>query len=292
MKKMRKILVIFLMILGVFFLIGCEKKEDRKQVEQIVNEIFENHQDVFISEGKDGTLLFNYDALAGVALLNKHGYKYDLTKIVSKDKVSSYLNSAVINGEGDAFKLLQLARAYGLSMPDSIKNFTRDLPSVGSFYSYPMALTLLNTFNNNPILLSNILDDIPTVHTNEWFDADTAAFILATSTNHDVKKDGLYEVIESKVTEDGVKSWDDNPGSSSTAMVIIAYTSNKVPLVYDNGTNLLHSLLSFYDSQNHAFKANATADNVDLMFATPQAFAALSIYLASLKTKEAPNLYY
>ncbi|MGI6781663.1 MAG: hypothetical protein ACOX56_02355 [Acholeplasmataceae bacterium] len=292
MKKFRKILIVLLIIFGGFYLVGCEKNEDKKQVETIVNEIFENNNSIFISEGTDGNILFNYDALAGVNLLNKNGYKFDLTKIVSKDKVSNYLNSAVINGEGDAFKLLQLARAYGLPIPESIKNFTRDLASVSSFYSYPMALTLINTFNNNQTLLTTILADIPTVHTNEWFDADTAAFILATSTTHEVNKSGLYEVIESKITPNGVKSWDDNPGASSTAMVIIAYTSNKVSLTYDNGTNLLHALLNFYDNQKHGFKANAAAEDVDLMFATPQSFAALAIYLASLKSKKAPNLYY
>ena len=94
-------------------------------------------------------------------------------------------------------KLMLPAKAfYGLEVPSPIITYTENLASVASFYSYPMAITLITNFNNNQALLNTILADLPTVHTNEWFDSDTAAFILATSTNREYDKTNLYNVLQ------------------------------------------------------------------------------------------------
>lgn len=261
------------------------------QIENIISSVYDTHKASFIRV-ENGVVLFDYNAIAAITLLNENGYDYDLTQVVPKQTVVEYLNTATISSEGDAFKLMLLAKAYGLEVPSSIITYTENLASVASFYSYPMALALITNFNNNQALLNTILADLPTVHTNEWFDSDTAAFILATSTNREYDKTNLYNVITTNKTKDGILGWDGKASSSSTAMALIAYTSNGKTLNLDESTTLTQGLIKFYDATAKGFKTNLDSTEIDLPFATPQAFAALALYLVHLRVNKTVNLYY
>jgi hypothetical protein len=261
------------------------------QIENIISSVYDTHKASFIRV-ENGVVLFDYNAIAAITLLNENGYDYDLTQVVPKQTVVEYLNTATISSEGDAFKLMLLAKAYGLEVPSSIITYTENLASVASFYSYPMALALITNFNNNQALLNTILADLPTVHTNEWFDSDTAAFILATSTNREYDKTNLYNVITTNKTKDGILGWDGKASSSSTAMALIAYTSNGKTLNLDESTTLTQGLIKFYDATAKGFKTNLDSTEIDIPFATPQAFAALALYLVHLRVNKTVNLYY
>ncbi|MGI6787037.1 MAG: hypothetical protein ACOX5X_00500 [Acholeplasmataceae bacterium] len=294
MRRIINILSIIILVLSLTTLIGCNdsKAKTRKEAEGIVKEIFDKQPNMFIVEGKDGSIQFQYDAIAGVGLLKKAGYKFDITKLVSKDKVSNYINSQEITNEGDAFKLLQLVRVYDLDVPNSIVQFTKNLTSVPSLWSYPMALSLIANLENNQALLNDILLDVPNVHNNQYFTADTAGFILATAAKYNVDKSTLYQTIERDTTADGVKGWDGTANASATAMAVIGYISNDKTLKINEDIDLLTALINFYDDQKFGFKSSLVAEDIDLMFSTPQSFAALSLYLANLKLKSTPNLYY
>jgi hypothetical protein len=261
------------------------------QIENIISSVYDTHKASFIRV-ENGVVLFDYNAIAAITLLNENGYNYDLTQVVPKQTVVEYLNTATISSEENAFELMLLAKAYGLEVPSSIITYTENLALVASFYSYPMALALITNFNNNQALLNTILADLPMVHTNEWFDSDTAAFILATSTNREYDKTNLYNVITNNKTKDGILGWDGKASSSSTAMALIAYTSNDKTLNLDESTTLTQGLIKFYDATAKGFKANLDSTEIDLPFATPQAFAALALYLVHLSVNKTVNLYY
>ncbi|HPX71602.1 MAG TPA: hypothetical protein PLP51_00225 [Acholeplasmataceae bacterium] len=293
MKKFKRILLIIIVIFGIFAVSGCKKKETEQQrVEKIITEVYKTHRGTFIMYTIDD-IVFDYNAIAAITLLNKKGYDFDLTKVLAEELVVRHINNAEIKSENDAFKLMILAKAYNLEMPSKVVDYTANLTQASSFYAYPVILSLIENFKNNDALLNQILAAIPTVHTNDWFDTDTAAFILATTTKYDnVDKSNLQTLLDDATTVDGVLGWDGKYSASSTAMALIANTSNGKMVSFSGESNLADALVKFYDAEQKGFKSNLEAEEIDVTFATPQAFAALSLYLLMLKGEKAPNLYY
>lgn len=290
MKVTRFLLLGMIVIFGLTGLISCQKDNKAKKVETMLKEMFNQHGATYLKVENE-KIVFDYHFVASVNLLQKNGYDFDITTLVKKDVVANYINSQlVIENISDAFKWLQLTRAYGLEVPLSIINFAQDLKSVDSVFSYLPAVALLTITNNNPVVLDSLIDKVPTAHNEEWFDVDTAAAILSGFAKYNVDKSNLYQIIESKSTIDGVLGWDNNPSSASTAQVMMGYLANDQSLIVGE-VNFFDAMLKFYDQSKAGFKNSLLDEEIDLVFSTPQGFAALSMYLVSNKVIN-PNLFY
>lgn len=66
----------------------------------------------------------------------------------------------------------------------------------------------------------------------------------------------------------------------------------KKTLNLDEFTTLTQGLIKFYDATAKGFKTNLDSTEIDIPFATPQAFAALALYLVHLRVNKTVNLYY
>src|SRR5690554_4983302 len=84
----------------------------------------------------------------------------------------------------------------------------------------------------------------------------------------------LILYLEEQVTEDGIISFT-KASSASTAQTILALIAlGEGPVL--NDVNLIEALIGFHTETG--FVNNLNDENVDLMFATPQSYAALITY--------------
>jgi hypothetical protein len=129
-------------------------------------------------------------------------------------------------------------------------------------------------------LISQVISTFPT-----YMDSDFAGMaMLSIAPYHavlqvDAAKDSYIDYIQDNLTATGVTAWG-NSNSSSTAAVILGLVAFGInPRGEDfqtDGVDLIEALLLYSDEG--AFKWTIDSETPDLMFSTPQVFAALVAY--------------
>ena len=106
----------------------------------------------------------------------------------------------------------------------------------------------------------------------------------------DIDKSELFSLIDANLTDEGIMSWE-RVNACSNAYVILGLIATGVdPAAYGEGgsVNLVEALLRF--EKDGAF-SNYEDQELDLAFATPQAFSALVAYKIFLETHQSFLLF-
>lgn len=230
------------------------------EIDLLVDEIIYNMENTIEIANVDYTLLaslmqaqaYNYN------LFDLSNYNYDL----KVDSVGSAFNSVVAN-----LVLNELTEAQ--------INEVLALEASGP-YNLISYINTLNVLGENELRLTNAKKAVDSI---SFFDADTAAMmIVALAGIQDGEVEAYIEelvlYLEEQVTEDGIISFT-KASSASTAQTILALIAlGEGPFL--NDVNLIEALLGFHTETG--FVNNLNDENVDLMFATPQSYAALITY--------------
>ncbi len=129
-------------------------------------------------------------------------------------------------------------------------------------------------------LISQIISTFPT-----YMDSDFAGMaMLAISPYHDVlqvdaAKDSYIDFIQENLTATGVSAWGSSNASSTAAVILglVSFGINPRGVDFETeGVDLIEALLLY--SEEGAFKWTLDSESADLMFSTPQVFAALVAY--------------
>jgi len=230
------------------------------EIDLLVDEIVYNMENTIEIANVDYTLLaslmqaqaYNYN------LFDLSNYNYDL----KVDSVGSAFNSVVAN-----LVLNELTEAQ--------INEVLALEASGP-YNLISYINTLNVLGENELRLTNAKKAVDSI---SFFDADTAAMmIVALAGIQDGEVEAYIEelilYLEEQVTEDGIISFT-KASSASTAQTILALIAlGEGPVL--NDVNLIEALLGFHTETG--FVNNLNDENVDLMFATPQSYAALITY--------------
>src|SRR5690606_38091787 len=109
----------------------------------------------------------------------------------------------------------------------------------------------------------------------------------------DTQVEAMTSYIKENLTEDGVSSWG-SANSASTASVIfglIAHAIDPRSEEYQTvGVDLIEALLTY--ELNGAFKWTLDQEEADMMFSTPQVFAALVAYKVYRDVYLKPAFYF
>ena len=230
------------------------------EIDLLVDEIVYNMENTIEIANVDYTLLaslmqaqaYNYN------LFDLSNYNYDL----KVDSVGSAFNSVVAN-----LVLNELTEAQ--------INEVLALEASGP-YNLISYINTLNVLGENELRLTNAKKAVDSI---SFFDADTAAMmIVALAGIQDGEVEAYIEelilYLEEQVTEDGIISFT-KASSASTAQTILALIAlGEGPVL--NDVNLIEALIGFHTETG--FVNNLNDENVDLMFATPQSYAALITY--------------
>lgn len=312
MKVFKKIFVLLILLVGLTGLIGCQNtnipgsdnNDPEPGTKEFIIKSIDNYLDTILNKRKheylkveEEKLVYNHEYVAAINLLSKTNYDIKRTDILSKEIVETYINNETeITSAGEAFKTMVIAKAYDIEIPTTVIEYVKNLEGPLALWDYSNAAHVLRETKNNATLEQAIKDAIPTIDKEEYFDADTAAMIIAAINNYNLDIKHILNVIKSKTVSGGVLGWDDEVSSMSTSVVMIGLLANGMDITVkdkdENDVNLYDQLLKFIDMREAAFKNKLTDAEVSNDMATPQAFAALAVYRAYLLSNKKVDLFH
>ena len=279
-NKVRVFNLSFLLLAGAT---GCKSEEKDlllAKVDLAIEEFIDNHLNKFIAT--EDEVVLDYYVVPAIKALEDNGYDIKLKELVDVDKINAYYSSYDYSSVASLFKATVIRKALGLNL-DTVKTKLNELTEVDQ-WSYNYGLIALNITDVNSELKQDLLTKVNVIKEEDYRDADYAGVTLMATSNDDINKESLHNLINTSLSKDGVITWG-KANSSSTANVILGLLANGINPTSEEYTtdevNLIEALLT-YESDG-AF-VNELDKDVDLMFATPQAFAALVAYKIFVNT--------
>lgn len=292
-KKMFKKIIFLFLLLALAGATGCKKTEEQDPVLEAVDDTIALFlADYASSYVNDEENVYDMYVVAAIAALEESGYGVSLSDYAADDAVQDYYsnlpyqtNGEIVKGVlvGDFFEVNYLAASNALSALEEA-----DVDP----YSYTNVLMALKKANLNPTLQSILSAKIIDIKTEDYRDADYAGAGLMATYEEDINREALYGLFTENITATGVSAWG-NPNSSSTASVIlglVAIGENPRGEAYQVEEKDLIMMLLDYEEAG-AFYYKQDDEQLDLMFSTPQAFAALVAYKIYHTTQEAFCLF-
>lgn len=269
---------------------GCNGRTEptKDAVDTAIESFMETYAHTYVGLIDDEVVIDIY-VLSGIALLQESGYDVDVQDFLTTAQVESYLAALDYSMATNAFKAMLVASIYQVDAPlalDALANY-EDI----DVWSYAYALIALAYSNNNPTLYQELLQKINVIREEDYRDADYAGVALMATYDAEIDKQPLFDLILGSLSEEGIVSWGE-ANASSTANVILGLIASGIdPKNIDYTTNdvtLIDALLQF--EVNGAFK-NYVNGEIDLLYATPQGFAALATYYIYRTDKNAISLF-
>ncbi len=286
-KKLGIIILALFMLAGVT---GCENKEKEekdpliKEVDEAIADFLEIYAEDYVNEET-----LDYYVISAISALEESGYDVKLTDFISKDDVKTYYENEEYDSISKIFKALLNLKAFNVDNSNVVSELNK--VTEVDIYSYSYGLIALKNANINNQLREDILSKINVIREEDYRDADYAGVSLMALGNDDITKEPFYTLINDSLTKDGINAWG-SPSSSSTANVILGLLSQGIDPRNEEytteGTNLIQALLKY--EENGAFKNNIDQE-IDLMFATPQGFAALVAFKMYYNNNKPFNLF-
>ncbi|MFA5492935.1 MAG: hypothetical protein WC245_08355 [Bacteroidales bacterium] len=283
---MKKIWLVVLLVLGVLTVSGCQAQLDEvdQNVDRAIDQFIENYVTTYIEED-----YVNDYVLASIYHLDPE----DKEKILSEN-----LNPNMLLVRDTAYGLISALVYESIVNKDMTESRNILLTkTTENSYEAPSLLHAAYMANGSVNQINAYIDVI--INTDPTsMDADYAGMaMLALSPYQD--QEGVLEYIEDLkalilgyLSKDGVISWG-NANSATTATVIIglvAIGENPRSEVYTvEDIDLIEALLS-YENEG-GFKWMHADEDLDLMFSTPQAFTALTLYQLFRKGQKPIYLY-
>mgnify|MGYP000925802041 CR=1 FL=1 len=273
---MKKLLILLLGL--VILLTGCGPKEDEltKDVNKAIDAFITNYAQDYIKVGEETVL--NENVILAIKALQDNGYDVNLNDYASSEEVKAYFDGVEITSMNAAYKAVLISRAFGITSDKAttyLKGLTEDDVDV---WSYTYGVIALNITKVNKELKDAIVAKLNVIRDEDFRDADYAGYALIAASGMTLDRNPIYKLINDNLTENGVQSWG-NANASVTASVILGLIADgKSPITEEyttNDVNLVEALLKY---ENEGAFVNVLAEDVDLMFATPQAFSALVSY--------------
>jgi hypothetical protein len=241
-------------------------------VDRVIQTFIENHLSTYVSlQGLEPNVV------AALRHLNARNYfSPQLGSLVPKPSI--YPTDTISN----AFKSTLLAKSF-VSNTDAIKDALLLMDAQNHYESISLlnALTMVQATGS---VRTAIVDDL-LASTPDFMDADYAGMLLlalapyVTYEGVDLQVAEMITYIKENLSEDGVTSWG-SANSASTATVIIGLIAHAIdPRGVDyqtEGVDLIEALLQY--EVDGAFKWTLESEETDMMFSTPQVFAALVAY--------------
>ena len=281
-RKLGLLVLSFLLLAGAT---GCKKEEKDPllaKVDLAIDAFVSDQLTKFIST--DDKVVLDYYVIPAIKALEDNGYDIKLNELVDMNKVNTYYADYDYSTVGDIFKATVIRKAFNLNL-DTAKIKLTEITEV-DVWSYTNGLMALNITGVNNTLKQELLTKINVFTEDDYRDADYAGVALMASANSDIDKNPLYNLINTSLSKDGVVTWGE-ANSSSTANVILGLIANGINPTNEeyttNGVNLVEALLLY--QTDGAFK-NKLNGEVDLTFATPQAFSALVAYKLFVKNQK------
>lgn len=282
LKKLGLLVLSFLLLAGAT---GCKKKEKDPllaKVDLAINAFVENYLDKYVATEEE--IVLDYYVVPAVKALEDNGYDIKLSDLVDNTKLTTYFDSYDYSSVASIFKATIIQKALGVNL-DTAKAKLNELTEVDQ-WSYTYGLIALSITNVNNALKQDLLTKVNVIKAEDFRDADYAGVALMATDNDDIDKKALHALIDSSLSKDGIITWD-KANSSATANVILGIVASGINPTSEQytteGVNLIEALLSY--QKDGAF-TNEVAGDIDLMFATPQAFAALVAYKVFVSNKK------
>lgn len=288
MKK----LIVFLLGLSIL-LVGCGPKVDNGKVFDHSVEVNEAIDSFIEKYAKDYIKLtdkpiLNENVIAAIHALEINGYDVSLNDYISDEDLSSYYKDKEFTSIGEAYRTAVIFKSFGLNY-DNVTNYLETLTEVDvQPWDYTYGLIVLRNTNTNQTLQNELQNKLNIIKEEDYRDADYAGYSLIASSGLDIEKEALYGLIDNNLSKNGVISWG-NPNASVTASVILGLIADGVDPISEKyiteDVDLIEALLSY--EVKGAFKNLINDEEVDTMFATPQAFSALVSYKLYKENKPA-----
>jgi hypothetical protein len=240
-------------------------------VDQIIYQFIDERLAEYINND-----FIDYHVLSALNLLKAKGYiSIDFKNLVDDPALVDPSNSVKQAFIGSIFNL----------DTTSIKNTLETTTITGPWQAVNI-LTALSLLEGSETVIHELIESV--AQTFDFMDPDyvgMAMLALAKHQTHQKTIDILpifENFITSNLTEQGITSWG-SANASSTATVIIGLVAQgynpRSETFTSNQIDLIEALLSYYS--NGGFKWQNSNESLDLLFSTPQAFAALVVYKLS-----------
>ena len=260
--------------------------ETDRMVDVLIQSFIENHLSTYV-----GLTGLEPHVVAALRHLNARNYfAPQLGSLVPKP--SNYPVDTISN----AFKSTLLAKSF-VSNTDDIKDALLLMEAQNHYESISL-LNALTMVQAEGTLRTAIVEDL-LLSTPEFMDADYAGMLLTalapytTIEGVDTQVEAMTTYIKENLTEDGVSSWG-SANSASTASVIFGLIAHAIdPRGEDyqtEGVDLIEALITY--ELNGAYKWTLDQTEADMMFSTPQVFAALVAYKVYRDVYLKPAFYF
>jgi len=285
---MKKLLFIFL-LLSVFSFTSCKPNEEdtlEKRVDTVIDTFLNKHAKSYLNfdEGK-----IDFHVIEGIRLLEKNFDGYKLEDYLTKEDAKNYANSLDYTIPNNTFKACVIDNAYNM------KNLYAEASLEKIVDVNPWSITYVykacSFYGVNPTLKQNLEDRLNVINPEDYRDADYAGMALIVSSDLSIDKAPLFSLIKDNISDNGIVSFERaNACSTSYSVLGLLATGININKEYlsENGNNLIQNLLSY--ESNSLFK-NYLDEDVDLEFATPQAFLALACYKVFCKTSQRVEIF-
>jgi len=240
-------------------------------VDQIIYRFIDERLTEYINDD-----FIDYHVLSALYLLKTKGY-------ISID-LKSLVNDPALIDQNNVVKSAFIQSIFNLDTT-STKNDLEATTITGPWQAVNI-LTALSLLNGSETVIHGLIDTV--AQTFDFMDPDYVGMAMLALAKHKThqKTIDILPVFESfiisNLTEQGISSWG-SANASSTATVIIGLIAQgyhpRSEVFSVNGTDLIEALLLYYS--DGAFKWQASSESLDLIFSTPQAFAALVVYKLS-----------
>jgi len=243
------------------------------QVDQIIYSFIEDHLSYYINNHA-----VDYYVLSAMALLHQKGYPViDVTSLTvmpnpQLDSIGGLLRTAVYQ---------QVFKEDVKTTRDKLEDSIADNP-----WSGINLLTALSIVNSTHHKVGSLIEMV--AKTIDFMDPDYVGLAMLSLAKHQehekteaIMNEWIQFIIESQ-NEKGIDSWG-NTNAASTATVIIGLVASgynpRSDMFSHQGVDLIEALIGFY--ANGAFSWKKGDPSPDMVFSTPQAFAALVVYKLS-----------
>lgn len=279
MKKFIAIMLLF-MLAGIT---GCkEQPQDLERINDQIDAFIETYASTYVNVTSQ-----DFYVARALGLLEQYGYDVKLSDYLTKTDMQSLYESKEYSGLGDIFKALIIADLYE-EEPASAKTALEAISSVET-WNHVYGFIALEKTGVNSTLKQEVLSQMLVRTENDFRDADFAGMALMATAHLDINRSLFLGLIEEAVTEDGIASSWSGANASSTAMAILGYLAIDEDPRTILSIDLVSVLLEYF--VEGAAKNTLTDTEVDLLFATPQAFSALVAYKIAVEKNVVVNLF-
>lgn len=270
----------------IFGCAGCRQEEQK--INGYIDSFITNHLVEYVCYDDQNDKL-DYHVVAGLGALKE--LKKEVSYTIDKDKLEANFNTT-----SQAYPTAYLAPALvyrhlftfeAAMMKAQLSSYTAE----DIMYSQNYVALMLDAMEVNSVFSKELVEGLAQT---EYPSADYAGISLMASAKYDVEQSVFHDMIATDLTPTGVKGYLGTASASSTACVIMGLVAIGMdPNNYVVGSDtfqLVDNLLAFI-KEDGSCKESLESEEVDLAYATPQAFAALCAYEVYVQTNQAYVLF-